>query len=220
MEHFVVTEIVHHGYLAVFVLMLAESACIPIPSEAIMLFGGALAGGLVLSGAHPHLNVVGVALAGSGGNLVGSWLAYLVGRRGGRRLIARWGRKILLRPNELDRAEAFFARRGDAAVLIGRVVPVVRTFISLPAGIAKMPFIRFSLFTFLGCLPWTFALALAGDALASHWASVSHVFTPISVVVAVLLIAVIAWRTIRRLRSDDRDRRPNGAPSGDLEPTP
>lgn len=201
MEHFVVTQIVHHGYLAIFVLMVLESACIPIPSEAIMLFGGALAGGLTLSGTHPHLAVATVALAGVAGNLVGSLVAYAVGRRGGRPLIDRYGRYLLLRPHEVDRAEAFFARRGSVAVLVGRVIPVVRTFISLPAGIAEMPVGRFTVFTVLGCIPWTLALALAGDALASNWSSVSSAFTPISVVVAVVIVAAIAVWAIRRLRA-------------------
>ncbi len=212
MEHFIVTQVVHHGYLAVFLLMVIESACIPIPSEAIMLFGGALAGGLVISGAQPHLDVFTVAAAGAAGNLVGSWIAYGVGRQGGRPLISRWGRYVLLRPHELDRAEAFFARRGDLAVLVGRVIPVVRTFISLPAGIAEMPIARFSLFTLLGCLPWTFALALAGDALAAHWTSVSNAFTPVSIVVAVLIVALIARWVVKRLRQQHED--PVATPRG------
>ena len=200
MEHLVVTQISRHGYLAVLVLMVLESACIPIPSEAVMLFGGALAGGIVVSGVHLHLNVVAVALAGAAGNLIGSWIAYAIGRVGGRPLIERVGRYLLLRPHDLDRAERFFARRGAPAVLIGRVLPVVRTFISLPAGIAEMPIIPFSLLTLAGSLPWTFALALAGDALASHWKAVSQAFTPISVAVGLLIVAWIAWWAIRRLR--------------------
>lgn len=204
MEHLITSQIGRHGYLAVFLLMVVESACIPIPSEAIMLFGGALAGGLVIAGVHLHLNVVVVALAGAAGNLVGSWLAYGVGRVGGRPLIERWGRYVLLRRSELDRAEAFFARRGDAAVLVGRILPVVRTFISLPAGVAEMPVVRFSVFTLVGSLPWTFGLALAGQALAAHWSGVSGAFTPVSVVIAaaaVLAIGVWYWRRLAGTRS-------------------
>lgn len=209
MEHLVVTQISRHGYLAIFVLMIFESACVPIPSEAIMLFGGALAGGLTLAGVDVHLNLVGVALAGTAGNLVGALVAYGVGRVGGRPLIERWGRYVLLRPRELDRAERFFARRGFTAILVGRVVPVVRTFISLPAGIAEVPVVAFGGLTVLGTLPWTFGLAAAGDSLASNWQSVSNAFTPISIAVGVLLAAAIAWWIISRLRDSQRSGPPS-----------
>ena len=204
MEHLVVSQISRHGYLAIFFLMVLESACIPIPSEAVMLFGGALAGGVVLAGVHVHLNVVAVALAGAAGNLVGSWIAYYVGRIGGRPLLERYGKYVLLRPHDLDRAERFFARYGTPAVLISRVLPVVRTFISLPAGIAEMPIGTFSVLTLLGSLPWTFALALAGDAVAANWKSVSSAFTPISIVVAALIVLGIAWWAYRRVGSRGR----------------
>lgn len=200
MTHFLTSQVSHHGYLAVFVLMLFESACIPIPSEVIMLFGGALAGGLLATQGHSHVTLVGVGLAGALGNLAGSLLAYAVGRLGGRPLLERYGRYILIRPEHIDRSEAFFARRGDLAVLVGRVIPVVRTFISLPAGVAEMPPARFSAYTLLGCLPWTFALAAVGDAVAANWDSVAHAFTYISVVVAVILVAAIAAWFVRRAR--------------------
>ncbi len=211
MEHFVVTQISRHGYLAIFALMILESACIPVPSEAVMLFGGALAGGVVLAGVHIHLNVVAVALAGAVGNVVGGSIAYGVGRLGGRPLVERFGRYLLLRPHELDRAERFFARRGALAVLVARVLPIVRTFISLPAGIAEMPLGPFVVLTFLGSLPWTFALALAGDALAANWSSVSHAFTPVSIAVAVLIVAAIAGWALRRWRT----RRAENVPADD-----
>lgn len=200
LEHLLVKAVADHGYVAIFLLMVLESACIPIPSEVVMLFGGALAGGLIFAGVHLGLNVVAVALAGTAGNLVGAWLSYAVGRAGGRPLVDRWGRYILLRKHEVDKAERFFDRRGDIAVLIGRVLPVVRTFISLPAGIAEMPLGRFSVFTFVGSLPWTFGLTLAGYSLASNWKAVSQDFTPISVVIGVLILAAIAWWVLRRLR--------------------
>ncbi|MBO0691414.1 MAG: DedA family protein [Acidimicrobiaceae bacterium] len=201
MTHFVVTQITNHGYLAVLVLMVLESACIPIPSEAIMLFGGALAGGLTVGGVHPDLNVWGVAAAGAVGNVIGSAIAYAVGRAGGRPLIERWGRYILLRTRDLDKAEDFFQRKGDVAVLVGRVLPVVRTFISLPAGIAEMPVVRFLVFTLVGSIPWTVALALAGDAVASNWRTVQHYFTVVTVVIAVIVVAAIVWWVLRRLQS-------------------
>lgn len=200
MTHFLTTFISKHGYSAVFVLMVLESACIPIPSEVIMLFGGALAGGL-LAASHPHVGLVGIGLAGAFGNVVGSLIAYAVGRAGGRPLAERYGHYVLLRKDHIDRAEAFFARRGDLAVLVGRVLPVVRTFISLPAGIAEMPLGRFALYTLLGCLPWTFALAAAGDALASNWDSVTSYFTVASVVIAVVIVA-IAVRWLLKARAE------------------
>ncbi len=204
MEHFVVDQISSHGYLAIFVLMVLESACIPIPSEAIMLFGGALAGGLTLAGVHVELDIVAVGLAGTAGNLVGALLAYAVGRIGGRPLIERWGRFVLLRAHELDRAERFFDRRGKPAIFFGRMVPVVRTFISLPAGIAEVPVVTFATLTALGTLPWTFGLAIAGDSLASNWQSVADAFTPISFVVGILLVGLIVWWFVKRLREARR----------------
>lgn len=202
MSHFVTTQIVSHGYLAVLFLMILESACIPIPSEAIMLFGGALAGGLKIAGVAPHLNVVVVALAGAAGNLIGSLIAYEVGRQGGRPLVEHWGRRILIRPHDLDRAERFFARRGDAAVFIGRVLPVIRTFISLPAGIAKMPPVRFSVLTLAGSLPWTFALALIGDAVAKNWSTVSSDFTYVTVVIGLIVVFFIVRWFVQRRRTE------------------
>lgn len=199
MEHILVSAIGRHGYLAIFFLMTLESACIPVPSEVVMLFGGALASGVAVAGVSLHLNVALVAVAGAFGNLLGSWLAYAVGRAGGRPLVERYGKYILIRHHDIDRAEAFFAHRGQWAVLIGRVLPVVRTFISFPAGIAEMPLLNFSLLTLLGSLPWTFALAYMGKALATNWQSVSKASTPISVVVAVILVAfALRWYLQRR----------------------
>ena len=124
-----------YGYAAVFLLMVAESACIPVPSELIMTFGGALAAGAVPG---TSLNLAGVIIAGVAGNVVGSYIAWAVGRYGGQPALRRWGRRLRLREHDLDRANRWFARYGPRAVLIGRVLPVVRTFISLPAGIAGM----------------------------------------------------------------------------------
>lgn len=199
MEHFLVTQISKHGYLAIFALMTLESACIPIPSEAIMLFGGALAAGITITGVSLHLSVVWVAILGSLGNLLGSLIAYYVGLTGGRAIVERWGKFILIRHHDLDKAEAFFDRRGQIAVLVGRVLPVVRTFISFPAGVAEMPIAKFSALTLIGSLPWTFALAFAGKSLAANWQSVSKDFTPISAIVALILIGLAArWYMKRR----------------------
>jgi membrane protein DedA with SNARE-associated domain len=200
-EDFIRVAIEDYGYLAIFVLMVLESACIPIPSEITMLFGGAAANATFASslpGSPPPLNFLLVGLVGTLGNLVGSWIAYWVGRVGGRPLVERWGRFIFLRPHELDRAEAWFADHGDTAVFVSRLLPVVRTFISLPAGVAEMPFVRFSVYTFLGCLPWTFALAAMGYALGSRWPLVERYFRPISIVVGTMIVVAVAVWLIRR----------------------
>ena len=148
MQHFIAT----YGYLAIFVLMVAESACLPVPSELIMTFGGALAAGAVPG---TSLNLIGVIAAGVAGNVVGSYLAWAAGRYGGQPALRRWGHRLWMRDRDLDRANRWFARYGPRAVLIGRVIPVVRTFISLPAGIAGMDPVRFGIYTTIGCIPWT-----------------------------------------------------------------
>jgi membrane protein DedA with SNARE-associated domain len=202
-EQWVVNEVGAHGYIAVFALMVLGSACIPIPSEAVMLFGGALAGGVSAAGAHVHLNLVGIVLAGLAGNLVGSLVAYAVGRAGGRPVLDRYGKYVLLRKNELDKAEEFFIKHGQSAVFLGRMVPLVRAFVSLPAGIAQMPAVPFTVLTLLGSLPWVLALAIGGDLLASHWKSVSNAFTPISIVVGVAVVLLAGWWVLRRIRAQD-----------------
>ncbi len=200
MTHSLTTQVLHHGYLAVFVLMVLESACLPIPSEVVMLFGGAMAGGLLANG-HPSVGVVQIAVVGALGNVLGSLLAYAVGRIGGRPLVERYGRFVFVRKEQLAKAEAFFARRGHVAVLVGRVVPVVRTFISLPAGVAKMTLGVFVAFTLLGSLPWTFALAGAGYGLAASWSSVASAFGDVSIAIAVLAAGAIGWWLLRRWRA-------------------
>jgi membrane protein DedA with SNARE-associated domain len=201
MEHLITDYVLQYGYLAVFVLMVLESACIPVPSEVTMLFGGALANPTFVASLGregEHLNFVLVALVGTLGNLVGSWIAWGVGYRGGRPLIQRWGRYVFLRQHELDRAEVWFGRHGQAAVLGSRLLPVVRTFISLPAGVARMRFARFSVYTFIGCLPWTFALTAVGYALGSQWEVVERYLRPVSYAVAALVVVAAAWWLGRR----------------------
>lgn len=198
MEHLIISEVSRHGYLAIFLLMILESACIPIPSEVIMMLGGALAAGVTIAGTTTHLNVFYVALIGSIGNLIGALLAYWVGRTGGRTLVERWGKYVLIRHKDLDKAEAFFAKKGEWAVLIGRILPVIRTFISFPAGIAEMPIAKFAAFTFIGSIPWTFALAYGGKALASNWQNVSNYSTPVSIIFALILVVLIVWWYLAR----------------------
>ncbi len=200
MEHLIVSEISKHGYLAIFVLMILESACIPIPSEAVMGFAGALSAGVAIAGVTSHLNIITIGILGVLGNLIGALVAYVIGRTGGRAVVERWGKYILIRKRDLDKSEVFFAKHGDVAVLIGRILPVVRTFISFPAGIAEMPIVKFSFFTLLGSIPWTFGLAYAGRALASNWQSVSNAATPISIIFALVIVGLIVRWYVKRRR--------------------
>jgi membrane protein DedA with SNARE-associated domain len=200
-KEWIVHTVADYGYLAIFLLMLLESACIPIPSEVTMLFGGAMAASAFVGEGVEPLNFWLVVAAGTLGNLVGSWLAYWVGLKGGRPLAERWGRYILLRPHEIDRAEAWFADHGETAVFVSRMLPVVRTFISLPAGVARMPFGKFTLYTFLGCIPWNIGLTWLGYVMGKNWETVEKYFTPISVVVVLILMGLIAYWVFKRLRA-------------------
>jgi membrane protein DedA with SNARE-associated domain len=188
-----------YGYLAVFVLMVLESACVPVPSEVTMLFGGALASA-AFAGPGQELDFVAVGLLGTAGNLVGSWLAYWAGAVGGRPLVDRFGRYLLVLPHEVDRAHEWFERRGELAVFVSRLLPVIRTFISLPAGVAKMSFWRFTIYTILGCLPWTFALAWLGYALGENWTKVEDVLQPIAWAIAGVVVLAGVWWIARRYR--------------------
>jgi membrane protein DedA with SNARE-associated domain len=152
------------GYGGIVVLMAIESACIPLPSEIIMPF----AGYLVSTG---KLNLIWVASAGAVGCNVGSAVAYALGRYGGEPAVRRFGRYLLVTPHEIDRAQAYFARWGAITIFIGRLLPVVRTFIALPGGIARMPVWQFHLYTFLGSWPWCLALAWIGKILGDRWNS-------------------------------------------------
>jgi len=201
LTEFITGTVADYGYLAVFLLMTLESACIPIPSEVTMLFGGALASAAFAGDAQ--LSLIGVTAAGVLGNVVGSWLAYGAGAWGGRPLIDRYGRYLLLRPHEIDKAHEWFDRRGELTVFVSRLLPVIRTFISLPAGIARMPFWRFTLYTALGCVPFVFLLALGGQVAGDNWESVRHVLEPVSWAIAIVLLVLLAvfvrrrWRKVR-----------------------
>jgi membrane protein DedA with SNARE-associated domain len=198
-QEFITDYVADYGYAAVFVLMVLESACIPVPSEVTMLFGGALASSAFVAGGG-ELDLVWVGLAGTAGNLVGSWIAYAAGAWGGRPLADRFGRYLLIRPHEIDRAHVWFERHGEAAVFSSRLLPVIRTFISLPAGVARMPLGRFTVYTVLGCLPWTFALAWLGYALGENWEAAERVIQPIAWLIAGAILIVGVWYVVRRWR--------------------
>ena len=202
MTHFISSA----GYIAIFVLTVAEAACIPIPSELTLGFAGAVASGQVTN--DHSLNLALVIVIGVLGELVGSSVAYTVGRTGGRALVDRFGKYVLLSHKDLDRAEAWFKRRGDSAVLVGRVVPVVRTFISFPAGVAEMPVVSFGLFTFVGVTVWVGVLAGIGYALGSSYHSMVKAFGDASYVVGALAVLAVAaaiyhrWRGVRAEHQD------------------
>ena len=201
-------EIVRYGYLAIFVLMVLESACVPIPSEVTMLFGGALVTASFLA-PDQHLNFWLVVGAGTAGNLVGSWLAYWAGYVGGRPFIDRWGRYLLIRPHEVDRAHEWFERHGELAVFGGRLLPVVRTFISLPAGVVRMNFWKFTMYTVVGCLPWCLLLAWLGYLLGERWETVERIMQPFAWGIAIAILLAGIWfvrRRIRTIREEERER--------------
>jgi membrane protein DedA with SNARE-associated domain len=184
--------VVRYGYLAVFLLMLAESACIPFPSEATMLVAGWYS-------AEGSLNFFWAGAAGVFGNLVGSWIAYGVGRTFGRELLDRYGRYILIRSHDIDRAEEWWEKYGDAATFFSRLLPVIRTFISLPAGIARMPFGKFTVYTFLGVIPWTYALTYLGVVVKDNWeAALGYFDGPTLIIGAVVVVAALVFYIRRR----------------------
>jgi membrane protein DedA with SNARE-associated domain len=174
------------GYVGITLLMAIESACIPLPSELIMPF----AGYLVYTG---KMNLLWAATAGAIGCNLGSLVAYEIGYYGGRPLVERYGSWILMGRRELDWADHFFQSRGEMAVVIGRLLPVIRTFIALPAGIARMPRGKFHIYTFIGSWPWCFALAYFGMKLGENWRSLGKYFHKFDAVIGVMLLAAIAW---------------------------
>jgi membrane protein DedA with SNARE-associated domain len=186
------------GVVAVFLLMTLESACIPIPSEAIMLFAG-------FSVSNGELTLFGVVAAGVLGNLAGSWIAYAVGYYGRLDLLDR-NRLIHINPKHLARADDWFERYGAATVFFSRMLPLVRTFISLPAGVARMPFWRFTLYTLAGCIPWVLALALLGKGVGSNWEDWRHNLGYLDyAVLAAIVAGVVCWIVKRRRRASNPD---------------
>ncbi len=192
------------GLPGIFALMAISSACIPIPSEVVMLFAGFAVADPSQSATHHHLTMVGVVLAGLLGTIVGSWIAYAVGRGGRLELFERHGAKLHMGPAQIERGDRWFQQHGEMAVLVGRVIPVVRAFISLPAGIAKMPFGRFTLFSLLGSIPFVLGLALAGYALGGDWTSVRKAFEYADYVVVALVVVGIVYALVRRRRARRR----------------
>src|SRR5438067_11030218 len=183
---FIISVISAGGYLGIVALMAIESACIPLPSEIIMPF----AGYLVYTG---RFSLLWAATAGALGCNLGSVIAYEVGYYGGRPVVERFGSYLLLSRHDLERADRFFLRFGSAAVFIGRLLPVIRTFIALPAGIARMPRLRFHIYTFVGSWPWCFALAWLGMKLGENWRVIGKYLHNFDLVILVALAVGIVW---------------------------
>jgi membrane protein DedA with SNARE-associated domain len=183
----------HHGFSAIFGLMTLESACIPVPSEVIQLFAG------YLVSLH-RMSLFAAVSAGVLGNVLGSWISWSVGYYGGRPFIERYGRYIHVTPARLALAERWFERHGEVTVLVGRCVPLIRTFISLPAGVARMPFWRFTLFTIIGCVPWVLGLTLLGVQVGPAWERWRHRLEYLDYIVAAAIVVAIVYLFVRARR--------------------
>ncbi|MCW3017879.1 MAG: associated Golgi protein-related protein [Solirubrobacterales bacterium] len=170
-----------------------------------MLFAGFAVADPGQSGAtQHHLTMVGVVLAGLLGTMLGSWITYGIGRGGRLELLERHGARLHMGPAQIERGDQWFQRHGEAAVLFGRLIPVVRAFVSLPAGVARMPLGRFTLFSLLGAIPWVLGLALAGHALGGSWTTVRKGFEYVDYVVVALVVAGIVYALVRRRRARRR----------------
>lgn len=174
------------GYAGIVILMAIESACIPLPSELIMPFAGYLV-------SEVRFSLFWAATAGAIGCNVGSIIAYEIGYYGGRPLVEKYGSYILMSRHDVEVADRFFKRFGGLAIFVGRLLPIVRTFIALPAGIARMPRVPFHVYTFLGSWPWCFGLAYIGVKLGDHWMDLKPYFLRFKEVILVLLVAGVVW---------------------------
>jgi membrane protein DedA with SNARE-associated domain len=199
------------GVVAVFLLMTLESACIPIPSEAIMLFAG-------FAVSKGELTLFGIVVAGVLGNLVGSWTAYAVGYYGRLDLLEK-NKLIHISPKHLKWADDWFERYGSWTVFFSRMLPIIRTFISLPAGVAKMPFWRFSLFTLAGSIPWVLALALIGESVGSNWEDWRHKLGYLDYVVLLAIVAGVVYWVVKRRRGGGPDEDEGVAPPENVDPS-
>lgn len=195
--HLIDSLVSRDGLIAIVVLMTLESALIPVPSELVM----SLAGFFAYEG---HLSLVGAMVAGVVGNVVGSVVLWVIGRTGGRALVERFGRYVLLKPRDLDRAERWFAKHGESAVIVSRLLPVVRSVISLPAGVAEMPVGRFTLFTLIGSVPFVVALTLAGYFLGSSYETIVRIVQDFGYLAAVAIVLAVVAFVVARARARRR----------------
>ena len=205
--NFVTSLYVHTGLAGILLAMAIESCCIPLPSEIVMpLAGVMLATGKILSGIGLLPGLVLIALVGSLGCVVGSTVAYGIGYAGGRPLMLKYGRYVLISQHDADRADAFFKKYGSATAFFSRLLPVVRTYISLPAGIAKMPFGKFIVYSFLGSFPWCLLLAYVGTLIGGNLTKLSPVFHSLDIVIIVAVVVLVALYIWRHIRNDRKAR--------------
>jgi membrane protein DedA with SNARE-associated domain len=205
---FAVNVVEELGLPGVFVLMVAESACIPIPSEATMLF----AGFNVSEGEYALWLVVAVATAA---NVVGSWIAYAVGYYGRIDILEKHGKKLHIKPSHLAWADRWFEKYGSWTVFLTRMLPIIRTFISLPAGVARMPFWRFTALTAAGCLPWIFMLTLIGREVGDRWESWKDSLHYVDYAVAAVIVIGVVYLVLRNRRSGGANAEAAGEPAAD-----
>ena len=195
------------GLLGIVLAMAIESCCIPLPSELVMpLAGIMIVNGKLLHGTNSLVALLLVALAGAAGCLLGSIIAYIIGYTGGRPLLLKYGRYLLISQHDADKADQFFQRWGSETTFFSRLLPVVRTYISLPAGIAKMPFAKFCIYTVLGSFPWCLLLAYVGTIIGGNLATLSPIFHTFDVVILIVLVVLIALYIRRHIRNDRKAR--------------
>jgi membrane protein DedA with SNARE-associated domain len=203
--HFVTSLYVHTGLVGIVLAMAIESCCIPLPSEVVMpLAGIMLVTGKILGGMALLPGLLVVALAGSLGCVIGSIVLYGIGYAGGRPLLLKYGRYVLISQHDADQADAFFQKYGSATTFFSRLLPVVRTYISLPAGIARMPFGKFVAFTFLGSFPWCLLLAYAGTVIGGNLSKLAPIFHGLDIVIIVAMVLLVVLYIRRHIRSNDR----------------
>ncbi len=204
---FITNLYVSTGLVGIVLAMAIESCCIPLPSEIVMpLAGVLLAQDRLLTGMGLWPGLFLVSLAGSLGCLLGSVVAYGIGAAGGRPLLLKYGRYILISQHDADKADEFFRRWGSATTFFSRLLPVVRTYISFPAGIARMPFVRFCLYTFLGSFPWCLLLAYVGTVVGNNLETLGPIFHSLDVVIIVGLLVLVVLYVWRHIRNDRRAR--------------
>ena len=192
------------GWPGVVFLMAVESAAIPFPSELIMPLAGWL---LIEAKGDSAWMLWMAAFYGALGNLLGSWVAYWISYKGGRPLLKKYGKYVLVTQHEVDQAEDWFQKYGELAVFASRMLPVVRTFISVPAGIARMNFWKFSFYTFIGSYPWSLGLAYGGFKLGENWEDLRRVMRPFDFPIAAIILVVVVWFIYRRIKVIRREER-------------
>ncbi len=192
--NFIINLISSLGYFGIFIAMTIESALIPLPSEIIMPFSGYLV-------SQGKFNIWLVTLMGALGNVLGSWIAYFIGIKGGRPLVLKYGKYVLIHKHEIEKADKWFKKYGSKAIFFSRLLPAIRTFISLPAGIAKMNFKKFTLYTFIGSIPWCFALTFIGYKIGQNWNEISPIFHRIDIIILIFII-VAAFILYKRYKKN------------------